>query len=81
MSSVVVHAIPSQPLTVNASKNWSKALHLVQDPGPWNAAECIAAIRLLNAVSADHIETEATQVRLSYPWAPADGQIAVHTAV
>ncbi len=53
----------------------------MQDPGPWNAAECIAAIRLLNAVSADHIETEATQVRLSYPWAPADGQIAVHTAV
>ncbi|KAL0054521.1 hypothetical protein WJX82_010154 [Trebouxia sp. C0006] len=38
-------------------------LDVLQDPGPWNAAECIAAIRLLNAVSADHIETEATQAR------------------
>ncbi len=54
----------------------------MQVPGPWNAAESLAAVRLLKAVSADHIQIAATEVCLSCcPWAPADVQINVHTAV
>ncbi len=56
-------------------------MYLVQDPGPWSTEKCVAAVRLLAAVSADPVEMhEATQVRLPC-WALADVQTAVYTVV